>query len=82
MRRLKLEYRCREFVAIFLLEEVALFLYTLLILKSLQCLFKIKKIYMRPSSNRTGSAGPVISLLLKLFRFSYKHTKEKTAIIF
>ena len=37
------EYRCRKFVAIFLLKEVALFFYALLILKSLQCFLKLKK---------------------------------------
>ena len=65
------EYRCREFVAIFLLKEVAVFFYALLILKSLQCFLKLKK-YMRPSSkvgpamagpNRTGSAGPAYWLV-------------------
>ena len=50
-----------QFVAIFLLEDVALLLYTLFILQSSHFFYKLKK--MQPSSkvgpvNRTGSAGP------------------------
>ena len=57
MHRLKLEYRCRKFVAIFLLEEVALFLYTLLILKSLQCFLKLKK-YICDQVQKLGRSWP------------------------
>ena len=67
------EYRCREFVTIFLLEEVALFLYTLLILKSLQSFLKLKK-YMRPSSKvgpaMAGPTGPVPPGLVQIPVFS------------